>query len=140
MSTRNLPFKIDDVRKRRGEHSVSARERCIKAAPPPSRTRSDKRLTAWRSVVCVERVKERHTHNLKVVSFCFAHLIFKNTRKLSDLTYHSTRIICYSGGRTAVFFGSVNIFLSAVIWSLLMGNLPVLLWFFVVVVVCFFGL
>ena len=77
--------RTDDLRKRRGEHSVSTRERCVTAAPPPSKIRSDKRESARRSVGCAERVKKRHTH-IQVVSLSLTHRIVRNSRKLSDFT------------------------------------------------------
>ena len=55
-------FSIDNLWKRRGEHSVSAWEHCVTAAPPPSRIRSDKQESARQNVVCVESVWKWHTH------------------------------------------------------------------------------
>ena len=54
--------------------------------------------------------RERKTERKTEISLSFALQIFRNTRKVSDFTYHSKKSM-FSEGRK-VFFGLINIFLS----------------------------
>ena len=123
-----LPWGIYDLRKRRGEHSVSSWELYVTATPPPSEVRSDKRESARRSVVCAERVKN-HTHTHRV-SFHFPLPIelleIPQNYQTSPITLRK-KYVFQEAERP--FFGSINIFLSTAVWTLLSGNLHNFLFF-----------
>ena len=116
---------LDDLRKSRGEHSVSARERCVTAVPPPSMIRSDKQVIKAK---CSMRgaCEKRHIH-IEIVSLPFAHRTARNSRQLSDFTHHCKKIMFFSGSGKAIFRPSKHFSISS---GLFLGNLPNFFFFF----------